>query len=94
MSRLIDADALIELLRNNMSNDIQDQIVTENNINLIRSMPTAYDIEKVVAELEKEHENADGEYKKSFELYREEFWRGRKGGLRKAIEIVKRGGAT
>lgn len=50
---LISRSALIELLRNNTSNDIQDQIITENNINLIMSIPTAYSVEDVVAELER-----------------------------------------
>ena len=53
MSDLISRSAVIELLRKNMTNDIQDQIITENNINLICAIPTAYDISKVVAELEK-----------------------------------------
>lgn len=52
MSDLISRSAVIELLRKNMTSDIQDQITTENNINLIESLPTAFDTEKVVAELE------------------------------------------
>lgn len=52
MSDLISRSAVIELLRKNMTNDIQDQIITENNINLICAIPTAYDISKVVEELE------------------------------------------
>ena len=98
MGRLIDADALIEFLQrkrktllgiggNKYAIKAFDYIIAR-----IAEQPTAYDVEKVVAELEEEHENADGEYKKSFELYREEFWRGRKGGLRKAITIVRKGG--
>ena len=51
MSDLISRSAVIELLRKNMTNDIQDQIITENNINLICAIPTAYDISKVVEEL-------------------------------------------
>ena len=50
---LISRQAVIDLLQKNMSNDIQDQIITENNINLICSIQTAYDVEKVVEELEK-----------------------------------------
>ena len=51
MSDLISRKEAIELLRKNMSNDIQDQIITENNINLIESLPTAFDTEKVVEQL-------------------------------------------
>ena len=52
MSDLISRSEAIKLLRKNMSNDIQDQIITENNINLIESLPTAFDTEKVVEQLE------------------------------------------
>jgi len=51
MDDLISRQAAIDLLRNNISRDIQDQIATENNINLIQSMPTTYNVEKVVTEL-------------------------------------------
>jgi hypothetical protein len=89
MGRLIDADALIEMLQKNMSNYIQDQIITENNINLIHSAPTAYDIEKVVAEFE--------EYPRSLFLKNEH---GKVIGrmttntinINDAIEIVRKGG--
>ena len=50
-------------------------------------------MEKVVAELEEKHEKSFEKYRESFELYVEEFWRGRMGGLKKAIEIVRKGGA-
>lgn len=53
MSDLISRSEAIKLLRKNMSNDIQDQIITENNINLIESLPTAFDTEKVVEEVKK-----------------------------------------
>ena len=52
MSDLISRSEAIKLLRKNMSNDIQDQIITENNINLIESLPTAFDTERVVEQLE------------------------------------------
>jgi hypothetical protein len=48
MNDLISRSVVIELLQKNMTSDIQDQIITENNINLIMSIPTAYDIDKVV----------------------------------------------
>ena len=88
MGRLIDADALIELLRSNMSNDIQDQIITENNINLIESMPTAFVIEKVVAELEKATQYVDLSNPSSPIRHEVKAIH-----PRVAIEIVRRGGA-
>ena len=51
MRDLISRKEAIELLRKNMSNDIQDQIITENNINLIESLPIAFDTEKVIEQL-------------------------------------------
>lgn len=60
MARYIDADALIKLLQKNMSNDIQDRIITENNINLIQSMPTAYDVDAVVEQFEEKQIDISG----------------------------------
>lgn len=45
-------------------------------------------IEKLIGRLEEEKEKAFSQYRESFELYREEFWRGRMGGFTNAIEIV------
>ena len=77
MGRLIDADALIEVLKNLSyfnADDMQE---------LVASQPTAYDVEKVVAELEKE---------KTHETFCDKEV-GFNKGIRKAIEMVKRGGA-
>lgn len=90
MGRLIDADALIELSRKTFSR-------ADGFVWLINEQPTAYDVEKVVAELEYE-----AKLQKLFEeefyarhnieqahihRYAEQCYRN------KTIEIVRRGGA-
>ena len=92
MSDLISRSALFEKLEKDSTYDLDfyDSELRE----IIETQPTAYDIEKVVAELEEEHKKAFGKYREAFELYREEFWRGRMSGLTSAIEIVRKGGAT
>lgn len=54
MDDLISRQAVIDLLKKNLSKDIEEVIVTDKNIKLIESMPCAYDVDAVVAELEKE----------------------------------------
>ena len=119
MSRLVDADALIEMID-------QDIMMTENFINkigipsekalkhyaelvsqlntlksykgIIQQQPTAYDVEKVVAELEYEaklqdylRENASARCniaQAHIHRYAEQCYRN------KAIDIVRKGGAT
>ena len=51
MGDLISRKAVIELLKKNVSADIEEVVVTDKNIKIIESMPCAYDVEKVVAEL-------------------------------------------
>jgi hypothetical protein len=82
MSDLISRSAVIELLRKNMTSDIQDQIITENNINLICAIPTAYDVDKVVAELGEEKTMAYDKWDggSSYKAYSQ------------AIDIVRKGG--
>lgn len=66
---------------------------TQINIEMaVKELPTAYNVEKVVAELE-ELEGKANEYRTdAIELHNEEFWRGRQTGLLKAIGIVRNGG--
>ena len=96
MSDLISRSALIELLQKNMSNDIQDMVITENNINLIRSMPTAYDEEKVVAELEERRKCSQdiglSEFMENGRTTEAELFRGKANAYSDAIEIVRKGG--
>ena len=89
MGRLIDADKLIEELYLNAyacTNDEVNKILhkqLESNIEVINNQPTAYDIDKVVEQLE--------EKSSTFEAWftvREHKWNLTK----EAIEIVKAGG--
>lgn len=95
MSDLISRSEAIKLLRKNMSNDIQDQITTENNINLIESLPTAFDTEKVVEQLVSE-KRYGSKYDSYYEenLYRGEMFENDVNNktIDKAIDIVKKGG--
>ena len=78
MSRLIDADELVKLLKaNTMSNGTL--INTNTMLAIVEKMPTAYDVEKVVVELEKESYQ---EYCDSQRIV----------DLKDAIDMVKRGG--
>ncbi len=52
MDDLISRQAVIDLLKKSASRDIEEVVITEKHINLIKDMPCAYDVEKVVAELE------------------------------------------
>lgn len=45
-------------------------------------------IENLISRLEEEREKSFEKYRESFELYVEEFWRGRMGGFADAISIV------
>lgn len=91
MSRLVDADALIEIIKESKplnwtdsESELQEDADYNHFIEMVNSQPTAYDIEKVVWELECE----------------KTIWCGLKitttdtMSIDDAIEIVKRGGAT
>lgn len=52
MNDLISRQSVIDLLKKSASRDIEEVVITEKHINLIKDMPCAYDVEKVVAELE------------------------------------------
>lgn len=78
MGDLISRKAVIELLKNNVSNDIEEVIVTDKNIKLIESMPCVYDVEKVVEQEENFLVNFG--VPKDTKVHR------------KIIDIVKRGG--
>lgn len=89
MGRLIDADALKNEIADQMKSVQTDTswatymtaFVVEAMVHLINRQPTAYDIEKVVAELEEEKEVVK-EYDKYYHAVR----------IENAIDIVKRGG--
>lgn len=73
MGRLIDADALLKYLHDNHYASILEACMAP----IIKKQPTAYDVEKVVAELEKKRNKRIGILQHI---------------LNEAINIVKRGG--
>lgn len=81
--RLIDADILIKQLEKCKNNAIGTYPISivDSNIELVNKQPTAYDVNKVVEQLEDESEIYCREYGKEDELY-----------LKGAIDIVKEGG--
>ena len=89
MARLIDADALKKDLKSvTLSNGTL--VNTNAVLYLLEEYPTAYDIDKVVEELE---ENASRYTKKYATPYGNNGYRDTKAiSIHKAIEIVKRGG--
>lgn len=92
--RLIDADALIEAINKstcNWAEHLWKQVVCD----VIRNQPIAYDVEKVVAELEKEKEIHTEHY--NISIYKDfpeikSRYKQIQGVINKAIDIVKRGG--
>lgn len=61
----------------------------------VKNIPTAYDVDKVVKELEEEQEQWLRGYNQTLEMGIEHLWRnfsGRVYGVASAIDIVKRGG--
>lgn len=90
MSDLISRQAVIDILKKNVSKDIEEVVITDKHIKLIESVPTAYDAEKVVAELEEFAKLAEDRWTNgtSNHAYQEhKCWV-------KAIDLVRKGGAT
>jgi hypothetical protein len=103
--RLVDADALIEVIKESRplnwtdsDSELQEDADYNHFIEMVNAQPTAYDIEKVVAELEYEaklqeylRQNASArgnEAQAHIHRYAEQCYRN------KATEIVRKGGAT
>lgn len=55
MDDLISRQAVIDLLKKSVSRDIEEVVITDKHINLIMDMPVAYDVEKVVSEIQKKY---------------------------------------
>jgi hypothetical protein len=101
MSRLIDADALMEALNKSDRDarteaDIQGYCDGWNDVvEIINEHPTAYDVEKVMAELEQQAEqyrNRGFEHEqKGFSTMADKYY-GKQCSYLHAIDIVKRGG--
>lgn len=88
--RLIDADEVIEILKE--TGIIQDNELGHCVIAEINRIPTAYDVEKVVEELESEREYAHADFEEYAELHgidTEDDWL--YAGIKRALEIVKAG---
>ena len=85
MSRLIDADKFLDFIKSELKQDRTDEKHLENIICVLENLPTAFDVDKVVKQLEelKEWEDVDG---KAYYTMSE------KQVINKAIKIVKRGG--
>ena len=88
--RLIDADALIE--------DLKGSLFYSDSIPFVEEAPTAYDVEKVVAELKEKKDEAGiiagvRSTRVDEDEYEEEpYHEGKKHAYGHAIELVKRGG--
>ena len=80
MSRLIDADKFLDFIKSELKQDRTDEKHLENIICVLENLPTAFDVDKVVEQLEKESYYID------IETDREVV------NLNEAIEIVRRGG--
>lgn len=52
MDDLISRQSVIDLLKKSASRDIEEVVVTEKNIKLIMDMPKAYDVSKVVKQIQ------------------------------------------
>lgn len=104
MGRLIDADALIEVIKESRplnwtdsESELQEDADYNHFIEMVKEQPTAYDVEKVVAELEREKELHKEHY--NISIYKDfpdvkQRYKQIQLVLDKAIEIVKRGGVN
>lgn len=95
MGRLIDADALKQDFRKYQIKSLIAHTEEKNVFDVINEQPTAYDVEKVVAELEKEKEIHTNYY--NISIYKDfpeikQRYKQICGVIKKAIDIVKRGG--
>lgn len=88
--RLIDADKFNEFISNHMDflmPNNTEKVTQEEIHKFIHNQPTAYDIDKVMEELEKlQKEMFSYAFKRN-----DDFYNGQASGLDKAIEIVKNG---
>ena len=54
MDDLISRQAVIDLLKKSASRDIEEVVITDKHINLIKDMPCAYDVDAVIEQLKEE----------------------------------------
>lgn len=87
--RLIDADRLKEMIKFNVGTNASSHAIMANELlRAIDNQSTAYDVNKVVAELRSEAER----WRDSAKEFNDEKEYGHAHGLEDAIRIVKRGG--
>ena len=92
MADLIDRQAVIDLLKKSTSRDIEEVVVTEKNIKLIMDMPKAYDVEKVIKQLEEAQMIDFLTIGNTNDKICDFAYCERAGAIDKAIDIVKAGG--
>ena len=92
MGRLIDADALISKIKTlaNYEYDDKRRQAFGQCYDYFLNAPTAYDLEKVVAELEEEKYTREEKFQ--YDTRTQEKMSSYNMGLNKAIDIVKKGG--
>ena len=97
MSRLIDADKFLDFIKSELKQDRTDEKHLENIICVLENLPTAFDVEKVVEQLEEQiskHDLLFNKYvkdkDKSCSWSISELNKIR--GLLEAIDVVKAGG--
>lgn len=59
MSRLIDADKFLDFIKSELKQDRTDEKHLENIICVLENLPTAFDVDKVVKQLEEKVENSN-----------------------------------
>lgn len=93
--RLIDADHFLNFIKEEMKQDRPDDMHLNNIIRVLKDLPTAYDVDKVVEELE---EQAEQYRKRGFELEQKGYsamadkYYGKYCSYEHAMEIVRKGG--
>lgn len=91
--RLIDADEFIKKFSYAKANTVEENMMCATVRRMVKEQPTAYDVDKVLEQLEEERDYSYA----SFGKYAEEYGVDEEGdwhfeGLKRAIEIVKGGG--
>ena len=97
MSRLIDADKFLDFIKSELKQDRTDEKHLENIICVLENLPTAFDVDKVVKQLEEQISKHDLLFNK-YVKDKDKSWSwsiselNKIRGLLEAIEIVKAGG--
>ena len=87
--RMIDADKMLERLEVWNTSDNTDKALYNFAWNRIAEQPTAYDVNKVIEQLENEASRCASAF---CDDYRDDYERGKFEAYNEAVEIVKRGG--